>query len=212
MAVYSSRDKEMVLARYRSRISVYGLTEDSLKSGSIEKQVARHDAHASVIKIENPSILDIGCGMGHLSQYLSSIGIAHSYNGYDIVPEYIEYCKKKYTDGNFELRNVFDEGIDKKYDYIILSQVLNNRFQQSDNLLVMKEMIRMCYENASLGVSIDMMSAYVDFQSDELYYYSPEDIFSFSRQLSNRVLLKHDYRPYEFCIQLFKPEVPGFVN
>ena len=202
----------MVLARYRERILNYGVSADSLKSGSIEKQNARHEAHASIIKIENPRILDIGCGIGQFSSFLTTHGIKHQYVGYDIVEEYIAYCKANFPQGEFQLRNVFEEGIEGQFDYIFLSQVLNNRFRDSDNNMVMKEMIRICLKHIRIGLSIDMMSKYVDYQSEELFYYSPEEMFSFAKSLKKRVLLRHDFRPFEFCLQIFNDDAPGFVK
>jgi len=202
--IYSNNDKEMVLARYMERIKQSGMTIDSLNSGSVEKQHARHEAHAAIFSKDKASVLDIGCGIGQFSDYLTLKGIAHQYNGYDIVPDYITYCKEHFPEGHFEVRNVFEQGIEGEYDYIVLSQVLNNRFRDSDNMQVMKEMMRICFEKTKVALSIDMMSTYVDFRSDELFYYQPEEIFSYAKSLTTRVALRHDARPYEFLIQLFR--------
>jgi len=58
---------------------------------------------------------------------------------------------------------------------------------------------------------VDMMSSYVDYQDPALYYYSPEEIFRFSKTLTRRVMLRHDYRPFEFCIQLFHASVGPYI-
>jgi hypothetical protein len=49
-----------------------------------------------------------------------------------------------------------------------------------------------------------MLSTYVDYQEQHLYYYHPEQIFSMAKAISSRVLLRHDFAPFEFCIQLYK--------
>ena len=49
-----------------------------------------------------------------------------------------------------------------------------------------------------------MMTAYVDFREDRLFYYSPEEIFRFSKTLTKRVLLRHDYPLFEFTVYLYK--------
>jgi len=209
--VINEKDIKYVINRYKERIKEFGLTFDSLKSGSTNKQNIRHAIHSSSFRTESPSILDIGCGMGDFLIYLQENKIPNSYQGYDIVPEYINYCKANYPKEKFEVRNVFENGIDGTYDNIILSQVLNNRYSFSDNMDVMKQMMTICNNHCTVGFSIDMMSEYVDFKNDELYYYSPEKIFTFAKTLSKRVLLRHDFRPYEFCIQVFKMDAPGFV-
>lgn len=39
-----------------------------------------------------------------------------------------------------------------------------------------------------------------------MYYYSPEEIFGFCKDLTKRVALRHDYMPYEFTVYLYKQE------
>jgi SAM-dependent methyltransferase len=209
--IIHQKDVQLVVDRYMSRIKEFGLTFNSLKSGSVEKQNIRHAIHCSSFRTENPSILDIGCGMGDFLRYLKQNGVDSLYTGYDIIPDYIEFCKTNYKGSRFEVRNVLENGIDGIYDNIVLSQVLNNKYVHSDNMEVMKEMMTECFNHCNVGFSIDMMSDYVDFKTDELYHYSPEKIFAFAKTLSKRVLIRHDYRPFEFCIQVFKNEAPGFV-
>ena len=204
-------DLNYVMERYKKRIREHGVTFDSMKSGSDEKQLIRHKVHASSLLTSTPSILDIGCGLGEFYRYLTNNKIAGNYNGYDIMEEYIEFCKENYANCNFEVRNVLENDIDGMYDNIVLSQVLNNKYHKSDNMEVMQQMIATCFEHANVAVSIDMMSDYVDFRSEELFYYSPEKLFLFAKSLTKRVILRHDYRPFEFCIQLYKMDAPGFV-
>ncbi len=212
MSILNQKDILNVINRYKNRIEQFGISFDSMKSGSIEKQIIRHSIHASSIKKNNPELLDIGCGLGQFYIYLQEQKINCSYTGYDILEDYITKCKQDYPEAHFFKRNIFEEGIDKIYDYIILSQVLNNKYIHSDNMSVMVETMKLAFDNSKLAVSIDMMSDYVDFKSEELYYYSPEKIFNEAKKITNRVVLRHDYRPYEFTIQLFHKEADGYVE
>lgn len=204
-------DTESVIGRYQKRIAEYGTTLPSLNSGSIEKQRIRHEIHASALRCAHPRILDIGCGLGSFYEYLAERGLPCQYTGYDIVPEYVEYCRSRFPEAEFVLRNIFSDGIGGEFDTIVLSQVLNNRYQKSDNNLVMQEAIRAAYTATRSSVSIDMLSAYVDVPSSELYYYSPEAMFAFAKTITRRVILRHDYRPFEFCLQLFHESAEGYV-
>ena len=126
------------------------------------------------------------------------------------MPEYIDYCKLNYPKCQFELRNILENGINGTFDNIILSQVLNNKYSHSDNMVVLERMIEVCFEHTTVALSIDFMSKYVDFENDDLYYYSPETVFTLAKKFTKRVVLRHDYRPYEFCIQLYKENVMPF--
>jgi SAM-dependent methyltransferase len=199
-------DVQMVLDRYRNRVQQHGPTFASLNSGSVEKQLARHRVHAQVLRGRRPCLLDVGCGLAGFYEHLLASGLQCAYTGYDIVPEYVEVCRSKHPGAEFVLRNIFDEGIPEVHDTIVMSQMLNNRYSHSDNVEIMKAAILLAYEHTRVSVSIDMMSSYVDYQSPELFYYSPESIFAFAKTLTRRVALRHDYLPFEFCIQLLHPD------
>jgi len=210
-SVLHQSDLDYVISRYRSRIADHGPTVESMKSGSEEKQDIRCLVHSSSFLTENPSVLDIGCGVGYYYGYLKKNGIACKYTGYDIVPEYIDKNLESYPEASFEVRNVFEAGINGVFDNVVLSQVLNNRYQSSNNVDVMTKMIELCFAHSRIGVSIDMMSSYVDFKNEDLFYYAPEQMFSIAKTIARRVSLRHDYRGFEFCLQLFHDDAPGFV-
>ncbi len=205
------RDLAAVTKRYQKRVAEHGLTFDSLCSGSKEKQRIRHQMHRSAIRREPSRVLDIGCGLGSFYRFLESQAVPIEYTGYDIVPEYVDECRRRHGEARFELRNVFSEGIEGTYDTIVAASVLNNRYRHSDNLAIMRKMLGLAYRHTEVSVSIDMMSTYVDFQNPQVFYYPPEEIFRMARTIARRVVLRHDYRPYEFCIQLFHEDAGGFV-
>lgn len=78
-------------------------------------------------------------------------------------------------------------------------------------MAVMEALLSLAYRHTRVSVSVDMMSTYVDFQDPALFYYPPEEIFRIGKRIARRVLLRHDYRPFEFCIQLFHDGAEGFV-
>jgi SAM-dependent methyltransferase len=204
--VLDPEDTGRVIRRYQQRIAEHGPTLASLNSGDAEKQRIRHRVHASAIQGERPSVFDIGCGLGALYEYLKGEDRSCEYTGYDIVPEYIEYCRARFPECRFELRNIFSDGIGSEFDTIVISQAFNNRYQASDNIQVMQAALSEAFARTRVSVSVDMLSSYVDFQAPDLFYYSPEQMFSFARTLTRRVVLRHDYLPFEFCIQLFHDE------
>jgi SAM-dependent methyltransferase len=204
-------DASRVIERYRKRIREHGPTLYSLNSGTADKQRLRHEIHATAIRSETASILDIGSGIGGFYQYLREEGFHCEYTGYDIVPEYVEFCSREFPECRFELRNIFESGIGGTFDSIVLSQTLNNRYENSDNVAVMSAALQRAYESSRCSVSFDMLSGYADRPAPELFYYSPEEIFAFAKTLTRRVTLRHDYRPFEFCIQLFHESVEGYI-
>jgi SAM-dependent methyltransferase len=210
--VLNPEDVNRVIEGYQLRIAQHGPTFASLNSGSEEKQAIRHRVHASALQGANPTVLEIGCGLGDFYQYLRNHGRDCSYGGYDIVPEYISECRRRFPDATFDLRNIFTDDIDGTYDTIVMSQVLNNRYQKSENMRVLERALDMAFRHTRVSVSVDMLSTYVDFRNPELFYYSPEDVFRMAKAIAPRVILRHDYRAFEFCVQLFHEEAEGYLR
>lgn len=209
--VLDPKDAERVKKRYQERIAKYGVTMASLCVGDEEKQLVRHKTHSLALRTSNPAVLDIGCGLGDFHDYLLSNGIECAYSGYDIVPEYVEACRNRYSESEFSERNIFEDGIDGEHDTIVICQALNNRYLESDNTAVVKTAMAMTFERARVSVTVDMLSAYVDYEEPHLFYYSPEEMLRFAKSLTRRVVLHQDYRAFEFCIQLFHEDAPGYV-
>ena len=205
-------DANLVVERYQRRIAEHGPTFESLCSGSEEKQRLRHSVHASALRGPKPAILEVGCGLGDFYKHLLAQNRDCSYCGYDIVPEYIAECRRAYPQGQFEVRNIFEDGIEGTCDTVAMSQVLNNRYQKSDNMQVMQRALELAFDHSRISVSVDMLSTYVDFRNPDLFYYSPEEIFRMAKAITPRVLIRHDYRAFEFCVQLFHPEAEGFLK
>ena len=56
-------------------------------------------------KLKNPSILEIGCSSGYLSEVLMKAGIKARYEGTDYSPSFIRFAKQKYPDIKFTIDN-----------------------------------------------------------------------------------------------------------
>jgi len=205
-------DVSQVVHRYQKRIAEHGVTLASLNSGDEQKQALRYGVLASALRGSEPSILEVGCGLADFYKYLLQHDQACVYHGYDIVPEYITECRRNYPEAQFHLRNIFAEGIEGTYDTIVMSQVLNNRYQKSDNMQVMREALKLAFEHTRVAVAVDMLSTYVEFRNPEVFYYSPEEIFRVAKEIAPRVVLRHDYRAFEFCVQLYHPDVEGYIR
>jgi SAM-dependent methyltransferase len=205
-------DVSQVVRRYQERIAKHGATFASLNSGDEQKQELRHRVLASALRGDSPSILEVGCGLADFYSHLLRNHQSCSYRGYDIVPEYIAECRRNYPQADFDLRNVFVEGIEGTYDTIIMSQVLNNRYAKSDNMQVMQRALNLAFQHTRVSVAVDMLSTYVEFRNPDLFYYSPEEIFRMAKAIAPRVVIRHDYRAFEFCVHLYHGDVEGYIR
>lgn len=200
----NEQDKSIITTRYRERLQQHGPGIDALASGTMERRAVRFGVLQSLGDMHGASVLDVGCGLADFFAYLRENGITADYTGYDITPEFVTLARERFPEASFEVRDIQTQGIPRRFDYIISSQTFNNRFQHDDNMKVMRDVLGICYKACDKGVAVDMMTSYVDFQEERLFYYSPEEIFRHAKSLTKRVMLRHDYPMFEFAIFLYK--------
>lgn len=200
----NEQDKNTITSRYRERLQQHGPGIQALASGTTERRAIRFGVLSSIGDLNGASVLDLGCGLADFYAYLQEQGIKVRYTGYDITPEFVTLAAERYPEAKFEVRDIQSQGIPEKFDYIISSQTFNNKLTHEDNLKLMQDVLRICYQACNAGVAIDMITSYVDFQEERLFYYNPEDIFRYAKSLTKRVTLRHDYPLYEFAIFLYQ--------
>ena len=197
---------------YASRIQNKESNIEVLSSGTEERRKIRFQVLKDVGIESGCSVLDIGCGFGDFYSYLKEQKIDVSYTGVDIAPVLIDGAKKQHPNLKFELRDFLkDKFSPQSFDYIVCSQVLNLSTPGVDNSELARLFLKEMHNIAKKGVACDFITSYVDFKEDYLYYHSPEQVFGFAKSVSKRVILRHDYPSYEFCIYLY-PDFQGWRN
>ena len=196
-------NKKAIITRYNERLKIYGYDPRAL--GWFKgRQHIRFKVLSEIGDLNNCSILDVGCGFGDLYGFLIKSGLNIRYTGYDINPDIIKIAKEVYPNAHFEVKDIEKEEIHDNFDWVFASGVFE--FKLPDNKLFIQNMLRRMFEICNKGVAVDFISSYVDFRNEEAYYVSPEEMFSFCKTFSKRVLLRHDYMPYEFCIYIYKDD------
>lgn len=155
--------------------------------------------------LEGKSILEIGCGLGGLYEYLvKDCKIQNiQYTGIDIVDGMIETAKKKYPNAEFMVWDVFEKKLERQFDYVILCGVFNVTTGNDDAF--MKKMLSHAYSYCEKGMAFNYISNYVNFKSEEMAYHNPEDIFSFCvKNLTKKVNLFHHYAKCDVAMYLHK--------
>ena len=95
---------------------------------------------------------------------------------------------------------------------MLVSGVFNNLI--SDNRGFFEAISRRLMAQADVGYAFNMISRYVDYFDDGLYYEDPSQAFRFCKEeLSPLVTLRHDYTvrpgsiPFEFTIYVHRSDV-----
>ena len=208
-------DDKKIKDHYTNLFEVHGISEKSVQYTDKYSQYARFFFLTQFIQKE-ASILDIGCGLGDLYTFLNSNEFSGSYHGIDIVPEFIDHCRlqfSKHSKAKFsEILN--NEAYPSGYDFLVLSGVFNNK--RKDNWEFVCTTIQKMFSACEIGIAFNIMSSYVDYKDDHLFYCAPEDIFTFvKKELNGHPILVHNYVlkkngfPHDYTVTVLKnPQLP----
>lgn len=166
-------------------------------------------------ELRTASILDFGCGTGHLLTWLRRTHrYEGSYTGYDIAGAMIQAARALHASdpgASFERRDIGTEGVGGDFDLVLVSGTFNNVV--SDNWRFLTDHLRILFPHARRGLSFNCLSSYVDYTTEGLAHRRPEDVFSFVKaELTPRVALRHDYHvkddviPFEFTVYAYASE------
>lgn len=198
-------DKALLLDLYHRSLERFGDSAGAVHWTELSQRY-RFKVLTEIGDLETAKVLDYGCGKGDLFQYLLESGFRGSYTGYDINPELLDLAKTKFPAARFEQRDLEQDTVAERFDYVMISGLFNNRI--SDNQGVMRSLLPCCFALAERGMAFNAISTYVNFREPEMFYASPEETFRFCMtELSPSVTLRHDNIPYNFTVYVYrKPE------
>ena len=190
---------------YQRLLASHGDSHVSAQYSSRKSQEARFAILTQIADLQGASVLDWGCGTGHLATWLSENGVACRYTGVDVVPEFLELGSQKHPQHRFGHLDEFD---DETFDWVLVSGVFNNR--REDNIAFFSLHIADLWERCTQGVAFNLMSTWVDYEDPDLWYAPPELIFEKMKAFTPYVTIRNDYVvkdttiPFEFVVYAYR--------
>jgi cyclopropane fatty-acyl-phospholipid synthase-like methyltransferase len=155
---------------------------------------------------ENDTILDWGCGLGHLLDFMKNITLSVNYTGIDINEMSLIETRKCFPDNTFKQGDIDDET--DKYDWILASGIFSFGITKED----LYEKIDKALTLANKGVGFNCLlplekfveAGFSTFHSNEIFM----DLVEKYETLDNdyRVSLITDYTDDDFTIYIKKGE------
>lgn len=110
----------------------HGLSPKSLGERADQKTYAFYDSlFAGVVLPAAPTVLDVGCGPGHLIDFLHTHGIApRRYLGIDLVPPFVAQARQRYSSPyEFRVTNLVSDRFwpSERFDVVVALGVLVTR-------------------------------------------------------------------------------------
>jgi SAM-dependent methyltransferase len=186
----------------------FGYSPKTLGWGKEGRQEVRFSVLTRpILEFPSSSVLDVGCGFADLYDYLVAHGWQGHYYGIDIVPGLLQTARERHP--NLDLREVDITGSDlplETYDFLVASGVFNTKLKVGNNLNHTESALQNMFYLSRVAVCVDFMSTYVDFQCPDGWYTDPAWAFAFATKLTRRVVLRHDYMPFEFALILYRDD------
>jgi hypothetical protein len=155
------------------------------------------------------SIHDVGCGICDIFEYLQKQNFRFSYSGTDIIPEMKELALNKYPEIKYYIRDILEDEVSDKYDFLVLSGTFNlpGSTSFSEWSLFTREIILKMFYMSNCAISFNFLSKNADYYHEAMYYEDHNSILSFClKNLSRFVVVDHSYALHEFTVTVFKHE------
>ena len=135
-----------------------------------QNQAKRFETLLNIGVQEGDSILDLGCGLGHMVEHLEKIGLNVHYTGIDTSKKSIQQAYQ-FREATYIHGTIFD--IQDRYDWGLASGVFNVEFPKSEMLETITELL----SKTNKGVAFNLLS---NTSNNSLTYenYIPEEIVS----------------------------------
>lgn len=184
---------------YVSLLAQYGGGFRSVDWGSKDGQNKRFEVLLGAVDFRHAIILDVGCGVGDLVNYLKENKFEGKYLGVDIVPEMIEKACSLYSGWDFRLVDSFSDLGDYTPDLVVASGLFT--FSDPDQF---KKTINQLFQITNFALAFNSLSSWGNAKNENEYNADPVMALDYCRRLSTRAVLRHDYLPHDFTVYLFK--------
>jgi SAM-dependent methyltransferase len=193
--------KQRVVSHYEEQLRRHGATAQGMDWKDESSQRLRFRLLAEVGGLAGATLHEVGCGAGHLADYLRDEQIGARYSGSDLSAEMIAAARQRHPDLEFTRRDVLEADPAERYDIVVCSGVFHVKLDHADSEWrdFVEKLVRRMYGMCERSIAFNLMTDQVDFRSPHLYYANPGEVLEFCRrELSRAVTIRHDYPLYEF--------------
>lgn len=193
---------------YTNNLEEFGISSKSVGWPNTEGHILRFEKLLGSFDFNNQfSLNDLGCGYGAILDYfvLKKLPI-NCYYGYDISQNMLDSLDiSKYP--MVTIAKHCSSRLSTLADFSVASGIFNVKFDESEDkwLAYIIKTIDIMNEFSVKGFSFNLLTSYVEFKKNHLYYGDPLFFFDYCKKNYSRyVSLIHDYRLWEWTIVVKK--------
>jgi SAM-dependent methyltransferase len=199
-------DKDIHIAHHQGLLVQLGEDVRALGYSSTESQQARYSAVSGIGSFDGKSVLDVGCGFGDFYGFLTQKGAQlKNYLGVDINPDMVAIANRRFPNASFEVKDILEDPIEARFDFVVAPGTFGLEIPDWENTV--RKMITRMYELSQIGTAVTFLTMFTPGEKyADSHYADPVSMLDFVlRSLSARVILRHDYRPNDFAVYIYRP-------
>lgn len=204
---------------FGSRFKKYGFSHKSLSWESPFTQNARFVELLKICtmgqKLKCFSLLDFGCGLGHLYKFIKDNGLLGTweikYEGTDINTAFITEASRNFSAARFTLK---DEGLYKRdFDYIVCSGLYNLKFSDEFDVSAhYKTELAKLFGAAQHGLAVNFQTLNAlslipqrlrEGEKKRFYFHDPEKILEDLKAITGNITISNNYLPGDYDITFY---------
>lgn len=202
-----------IIEHYESCLDRHGDTHLGVDWPNEEDALLRHKIMTELIREKGISgkntLLDFGCGTGHMYEYIEKIGDVNiEYTGLDFSKKFTDICKMKFPEVRFMCGDVLDENFElNSFDYVVMNGVFTEKRNMThpEMFNYFKKVIDVVFTKTNVGLAFNVMSKNVDWERDDLFHLSIDDLTSWlTKNISRNFIIRSDYGLYEYTVYIYK--------
>ncbi len=184
---------------FDSLVARHGSTLGALDYGGPESQRARFEVLAAAFDVTGASVLDVGCGLAHLADFLEERYEGVRYQGIDVSPAMVEQARRRRPDLRLECGNIHDS-VPGEFDVVYANGIFYLLGGQAPTL--MRELVERMWSLARRGLAFTSLSTWGGEPAHDEFQADPLETIEFCRTLTPSLSLRHDYLPHDFAVIL----------
>ena len=197
---------------YNALLDEHGFTAKAVAWRDEPFQRFRFASIAQVFEGERGpfTVYEVGCGLGHLRDFLREHVPNATYSGADINPKMIERALARDASLAVEHRDIVSDP-PPQTDYVVASGIFNLRMQHTDEdwETVVRSVLTSMFACAKRGIAANFLTSHVDWKREIAYHQDPARMLDFAlTELSRFAEIRHAYYPWEFTLAVYREARP----
>jgi SAM-dependent methyltransferase len=212
--MHLTADYSEIVTHYEACLARHGDTHRGVDWPNEADAKTRYRVMLEVIR-ETPtplqpiSLLDFGCGAGHLLAHLRAEQQRNvRYMGIDMSPKFVDLCRDKFPDSEFLCGDILQGDVEiPQVDYVVMNGVFTEKRSLPFEVMFdyFRQVLRRVYPLARRGLAFNVMSKHVDWERDDLFHLPFDSLATFlRREISRHYQFRADYGLFEYTAYVYR--------